>query len=411
MRCVSVLALAATLAWPATAQTQDKLPKWKLDPYTKNKPEALQKAGYVSYGPFPFGFHGTGPMTSEQVDKHLSYVNILWVETAHFRIGTDLPTYKVPLEPEFKNKIRAELERLGEKIPNIDPKTRTLPPWLRLHLFAQRCEDLYAEFSRLAGVVDADFPGGSGGVVTPGATYMGQGPYLGMKEKYLLLLVNKEGTFKDYMKHYLGRDSKYGQRWHFKDIAALIYTVSCDAEEGRLRDDTAMHCDVAFNISQNLLDGFRHYSYDLPVWIREGLGHWFNRKVNPRFNSFDQNEGSTADMKKEWQWEVYCRTKLVQGGGKFAPFSEAFTWRDFGSITFNDHVAVWSRFDFMMSMGQEKWRAFLFEVKGRVDARWIPDQSDLVGATRQALQKAYGINALEFDEKWAEWVKATYPAQ
>jgi hypothetical protein len=410
MRCVSVLALAATLAQPGLAQAQDKLPKWKLDPYTKNKPEALQKAGYVSYGPFPFGYHGSGPMTTEQVEKHLSYVQLLWVETPHFRIGTDLPTYTIPLEPEFKNKIRAELERLAEKIPNVNPKTRTLDPWLRLHLFAQRCEDLYAEFSQLAGVKDADFPA-PGGATQPGGVYMGMGPYLGMRDKYLLLLVNKEGTFKDYMKNYLGRDSKFGQRWHFKDIGALIYTISCDSMEGRLKDDTAMHCDVAFNISQNLLDGFRHYSYDLPVWMREGIGHWFNRRVNRRFNSFDQNEGSTADMKNEWEWEVYCRMKLVQGGGKFAPFSEAFTWRDFGSITFNDHVAVWSRIDFMMSMGQEKWRAFLFEVKGRTDIKGLADQSDLVGATRQALQKAYGLNVLDFDSKWAEWVKATYPAQ
>jgi hypothetical protein len=212
------------------------------------------------------------------------------------------------------------------------------------------------------------------------------------------------------MKAYLGRDSKFGQRWHFKDVGCLIFTIATECDEGRLKHDTALHCSVAFNLSQNLLDGFRYYSYDLPVWIREGIGHWYERRVDPKWNSFDQTEGSPADMRKTWRWEPLVRG-LVTGGGKFAPFAEAYTWRDFGTITFNDHMAIWSRFDFLMAQGQEKWRTFLFEIKGRVDAQWLADQSDLVGATREALQKAYGISVLQFDEKWGEWVKATYPAQ
>jgi len=406
--------LAATLSLLPVLHAQgDKIPKWKIDPYTKNKPEALEKAGYLNYGPFNFGNLGPNPVSSEHIEKHLGYAQILWVETKHFRLGSNLPAFTVPVDAEIRAKLRAELVRLAEKIHGIPEKPTTLDPWLRLHLFAQRLEDCYAEFSRLAGVKDEDFPKAEGAVLQPGGLYMGQGPFLGMRDKFLVLLFDKEGTFQDYMKNYLGRASRYGQRWHFKEVSSLIYTVSTESgkDKSTYKDDTAMHGDVVFNVSQNLLDGFRHYSYDLPVWMREALGHWFQRRVSPKYNSFDQNEGSTADMKDETHWEVYCRTKLLSGGAKFAPFSEAFTWRDFGNITFNDHVAIWSRMDFMMSMGQEKWRTFLFEVKGRVDAKWEVDQSDLVGATRTALQKAYGISVLDFDTKWAEWVKATYPAQ
>jgi hypothetical protein len=212
------------------------------------------------------------------------------------------------------------------------------------------------------------------------------------------------------MKGYLGRESRFGQRWHSKDVSSLLYTVSTESDDGRLKHDTALHCNVAFNISQNLLDGFRYYSYDLPVWIREGLGHWFERRVDPKWNSFDQTEGSPADMKNTWRWEPYVRN-LLHSSGKFAPFPEAYQWRDFGSITFNDHVTLWSRMDWLLAQDHGKWRAFLFEVKGRVTKEWLPDQSDLVGATRDALQKAYGISVLNFDEKWATWVRETYPAQ
>ena len=77
------------------------------------------------------------------------------------------------------------------------------------------------------------------------------------------------------------------------------------------------------------------------------------------------------------------------------------TFGALGNITFNDHVALWSRMDFMMSLGKDKWRTFLFEVKGRVNPHdWTPDQRDLVGATRQAIKKAYGFSVLQFDDKW-----------
>ena len=407
------LAMAGTALAQAATPTpkEEKLPKWRIDPYTRNEPEALAKAGYVSFGPFPFGHVGVNPVESKHIDEFSQYVQILWIETKHFRLGINLPKWTVPFDPETRAKIRKELERLAEKIPRIDPKAKVLDPWLRAHLFAQRVEDIYDEFQKLAGTKDEDWPQDPDKVViTPGARYMGQGPFLGMKDKYLLLLWDKEGSHRGFMKAYLGRDSRFGQRWHFKETSSLLYTVSIESEEGRLKHDTALHGNVAFNVSQNLLDGFRFYSYDLPVWVREGLGHWFERRVDPKWNTFDQNEGSPADMKNTWKWEPYTRN-LVVTGGKFAPFAEAFTWRDFGKITFNDHVAIWSRIDWLLQQEPERWQNFLFEIKGRVTKEWKPDQEDLVGATREALQKAYGFSVLQFDQKWGEWVKTTYPAQ
>jgi hypothetical protein len=389
----------------------DKLPKWRIDPCTKNKPELMQKAGYVSFGPFPFGNLADKPITSKNIENSLEWLQILWIETKHFRIGLDLPEWPVPLDPPTRGKIRGELEELQKYLPNIQPKARVLEPWVRAHLIAYRLEKLYAEVSTLFGVKDEDFPTDASKVVAkPGETYMGYGPYLGMKDKYLVLAFEKETSNQAYQKAYVGRDSGTPQRWHFKESSSILITLGCDSKEFPLKHDTALHCALAFNVSQNLLDGFRYYSYDMPVWIREGFGHWHCRRIDPKWPSFDQNEGAIADMKLIAKWDVYCRT-ILGSEGKIAPFPEAMAWRDFGKIKFNDHVAIWSRMDWLLSQGPEKWRKFLFGVKGRVDANWSIDQSDLVGATRTALQEAYGLSILDFDRKWAEWVRATYPAQ
>lgn len=408
----TMLLLAALCAAPLPAQAdKDKLPKWRIDPYTKNEPERMAAAGYLNYGPFRFGNLAANPVMSSQIDASLEFTHILWLETAHFRIGVNLPEWSVPLDPATKKKIRDELTELQAKLPGVNPKARRLDPWLRAHLTAHRLEKLYAETQQLFGVTDADFPADPDKVViTPGARYMGYGPYLGMKDKYLVLVFEKLGPYRQYMTTYVGRDTKFPQRWHFTDSGSILFTCATESDQFPLKHDTALHCSLAFNVSQNLLDGFRHYSYDMPVWIREGFGHWNCRRVDPNWPNFDQNEGSIADMKTLSRWEPYCRGLI--GTDKIAPFAEVAAWRDFGNIKFDDHVAIWSRMDWMMSQGPEKWRKFLFEVKGRVDpTNWSADQKDLVGATRTALKDAYGVTFLDIDEKWAQWVKDSYPAQ
>jgi hypothetical protein len=230
-----------------------------------------------------------------------------------------------------------------------------------------------------------------------------------MKDKYLLLVTEQGSTYFDYLKHFTGRQSKFGQRWHYRHMGSLFYGVGTDMNEGELKKDTALHCDLVFNVAINLTDGFRHYSYDLPVWIREAIGHYFNREfVHQKWNSFDQDEGVAADKKNVWKWKSYTRKLLAAQKG--TSLSKLMQWRQYSDISFVDHVLIWSRFDFMMSFGKKKFSEFMFEIKGRVDPKtYLPDQRDLVGVLRRAIHKVYGMNVLKFDEKWVEWVKETYP--
>ncbi|MFK7740004.1 MAG: hypothetical protein AB8H80_06735 [Planctomycetota bacterium] len=399
------------LASAALLPGQSRKDKWRIDPYTKNDPKAMAKAGYVNFGPFPFGNIADQQVTSEGIQKTLEYLQILWVETAHFRIGLQLPQWQIPTEMATRKKLRAELTELKEKIPTIKPRAKRLDPWLRLHLTAHRMEKLYRETSELFGVTDESFPQ-TGEKVFPGEgkVYMGYGPHFGMKDKYLVLVVDKQGPYRQYMQGYLGRQSVHPQRWHFTESSNLLFTCALESNDFPLKHDTALHCALYFNVSQNLLDGFRYYSYDLPVWLREGFGHWNSRRVSGKWPSFDQNEGSIADMRKIAKWKPFAKG-MIGNKKKYAPFPEVAAWRDFGNIAFNDHVMVFSRMDYLIAQGPEKWRKFLFQVKGRVDEQWLPNQKDLVGATRKALKSAYGLSFLNFDDRWREWVKDTYPSK
>jgi len=99
-------------------------------------------------------------------------------------------------------------------------------------------------------------------------------------------------------------------------------------------------------------------------------------------------------------------------GKKWSSFSAMTQWRQFGDINFIDHVVLWARMDFLMSMGKEKFKSFMFEIKGRHDQDTGKAlTTDLVGIVRGALKKSYGLNPISFDVKFREWVKANYPAK
>ncbi|MEZ5964326.1 MAG: hypothetical protein R3F56_10815 [Planctomycetota bacterium] len=403
---VAILGLAAG----TTAQSKPKLPRWRIDPHTDNDPKALAKAGYVSYGPFPFGERGPNPATSEDIDKHLEYEKFLWVETAHFKIGSALPAWNVPLEPKIRDKIRTELTELSEKLPRVNVKTRTLTPWLRLHLLAHRSEKSYRAFQDMLGVKDEDFPADKASVIVGNGRFMGYGKYLGMREKYLLLITEKGATCEDYLKSFIGRDTSFGQRWHFIKTGALMYAVGTTMEDGRLKDDTALHAHLEHCLVHNFIDGYRSYSYDTPVWITEGLAHWFERRISERFNSFCRDEGAAHNPSAKWNWKPDVRAAVT--AGKVRAFAEVMTWRQYSAINWPDNEFLWSRWDYLLATDPQKFGDFMLQVKGRVNPKdWSVDQSDIIAACREALRTVYGLTPLTFDEKWAEWVKTNYPSQ
>src|SRR5262249_52062274 len=209
--------------------------------------------------------------------------DIRWIETEHLKIGFALGPQKVKLEE--KKKIIAELTRLQQFFPDIKPETPILDPWLRCHLYAQRCEDIYQHFMEIMQLGSLKFADGTG--VWKG-TYMGEGPYLGMKQKYEILVVPTQADHVAFLTENCGLQIKNSQRWHYVDRGAI--TLNCHAQQGNLRTDAALHGHLAFNLAHNLLDGMNHYSYDTPIWYHEGLAHVLEREIDPKYNSFDGGE-------------------------------------------------------------------------------------------------------------------------
>jgi glutaredoxin len=388
------------LAGSGPAQSGQKVEKRPNDPttcpYCKNDPDLLKAAGLVSHGGFEFGISDTG-----QVDGLLATCDIRWIESKHFQIGFALGPQKV--KEEEKKKIRAELTRLQAVLPAVDPKVKVLDPWLRAHLYAQRSEEVWVRFQELMQVKDEDFPSGS----TPWnrrGKYMGTGPYMGQKGKYEILIVPSEAASTSFLKGHFGLLIRMTQRWNVIERDTLILVAH--TAQGNLREDQALHGHIAFNITVNLLDGYKHYSYDTPIWMREGLAHFVEREINPKFNTFDSSEGAVADMTNKEKWEPEVRKMIA--AGEAVRMAELVAMKDYADLKLPHHFTTWSMIDYLVKTNPNGLACLNDRIHGIVNAQGIPDGGKLLDTHRAAFQECLGMNYAEFDAAWTKWVMDNY---
>lgn len=392
---LACLALALVVLFAPGASAQKKNDPAQC-PYCKNDPAVMAKAGLVSHGGFEFGKDDT-----VAVDSLLAMADIRWIESAHFQIGVALGAHKV--KEEEKKALRAELERLSQVLPEVDTKAKIIDPWLRIHLWAQRCEAVYARFSEIMQVTDADFPDGKSPWNGRGK-YMGEGPYLGQKGKYEVLLLPSEAAGTLFLREQYGVTSRLSQRWNVttRDTLSIIVHTG----QGDLKEDGAMHGHVAFNLAINLLDGFKHYSYDTPIWIREGLGHFIEREINPKFNTFDSSEGAVAAMTKKEKWEP--EVKKMIAANQQVGLAQMMTLKDYAGLTLNHHFTTWSMIDFLIKTRPKEFAALNDRLHGRTNKQNIADGSNMPDLHREAFQEALGMNYAQFEAAWVAWVEQTY---
>ena len=399
------VAMVGLLALTAVAAAQKPLDRSKPltdpanDPYTRGgKEKYVEAAGYASMGGFEFGARDD---TTTEVSALLEGVEVRWIETAHFELGIALP--KVKVTKEERKKVKAELAKLQKALPVVKPDTKFLDPWLRAHLYAQRLEEHYARLQEIMGVTDETFAANKE-IWDIGTPYFGIGPYMGQMGKFEVLLLPSEKSSRLFLTARLGRTTKLSQRCNIRERDTLCFIAHTG--QGRLNLDEAMHGHVVFNVTQMMMNGYKHYSYDKPIWIREGAAHWVEREINPRFNTFDSSEGSAAQMFKDKDWRDPT-LKLVKSGD--APsFASLVKIQTFAELEKPQHLATWSVFDYLIQVHPEFLKTYLAAISGIQNEQHIDDPTTLPDVQRDLFREELGMSYAKFDRAWKAWVEETY---
>ena len=381
--------------------------KWREDPYTRHDPEAMETAGYVSLGRMDWGDdHDT-----RGIEQVLGAVQVLWVETAHFRIGSSLPELKITKEEKVK--LQEELKRLKKRVPRVKDRTRVLDRWLRLHLYAQRLEELYAEFSELLGVTDTDFPADAATAAArdPAQPFMGNGPYLGRPDKFAVLLLEKKSSLGRYSKRYgqgQPTDGSSPLSLGFHGRGSLGFVTTAEFFRGRFEADAALHGHLFWNVTNMLLNGFKDYYHTTPRWLAEGLGHCFAREVAEDFPTFSQINEPMSIVLEEDDWGAKVRSRVRVDF--YPPAKELMRWKRGVPLEFANHLMMWSRVDYLRQAEPEGFRRFVHALKAPipVEPGRSPTLEEIFERQEIALKEALGYDAAGFDKAWAKWVLKNY---
>lgn len=364
------------------------------DPYTKGDAEAMRALGIERYAPFPWADF----KTTADVDKVLGERRVRWLETRHFRLGCTLATAPLPQRPDERKALQAETKELNRLCRKIPARPKELDTWLRLHLFAQRCERAYAEFERLLGHSDADFEQGK---------VPGHGPYLGMPDKFLLLLFQKKSDMVRYMDRFCGRQDDASMRFYHQGTNQLVLCVSAEGLEGFT--ESGLHGHVVYATWQNLLNGYRGYNYPLPPWLAEGLAHWYSRQVPTEFLNVQLKDDESVAQDDQYDWPKKVRRR-AQHEGAFFPFATMAGWSDADQLGYHGHAQSWSRVDYLMHVDPEKVGELVRQLKGVAPTGDFERQGAEVSALAQKLLvDLFGLDAATFDERWRAWVLKAYP--
>lgn len=404
MSIVPTLVFAA-VCLPGVVRTQgDAADAAGIDPYTKAEPAAMARAGIAALQRFAWA----EDHTTVGIQSLMGFEPFRFIETAHFKVASSLPTMAVPADAAGRRALRAELVALKARLPGVDIDARTLDPWLRTHLYAHRLERAYAEFAARFGISEAAMarcaPGGAFAV-----DYAGEGPHLGQRGKFLVVLARSGASLGSYARNFLDLPApRTTARHHLARSGSLLLLTAEDLPEQDLRRDQDLHAAVAYHAAHLFVDAFRSYWHDCPAWFEEGVAHWFRARVAPSRAVFALRPRWLPRDPGAPDWAANVRARLAHGS--VVPADELFRLRN-EALRFEDHLAAWSRVDFLLTAHPDAFPLFARTLKGPDPSVTPPTPSAAEIEARQAraLTHVFGWSPADFDAQWSAWALRTYP--
>jgi hypothetical protein len=379
----------------ALAPTQSKKPeKPEVCPYCKNDPALMAAAGVVSHGPVPIA-----DKTSAELSAHAPGATWIVLETAHLRWASSLGETSV--SQKERERVDAELAQLRAVLPAVPDKPRKLDPWLRLHLYAMKGEQLYTRFQAVLQVKDADFP--EAPRVEP--PYMGIGKFLGEQDKFEVVLHTTRASHTRFTQSFSGVAVTDSFRWHVPKLHKFV--VSAPAEDSDLREDRWLWPHVVHNLSHVFLCAYKHFAYDPPPWLDEGLALVLEKEAEPLSHTLEGEEGSYSDTRGPSDFGE--RARKIAASGKAKTLAQLTAAKSYDELGVDGLVQVWSITRFLLEQHPDKYALFLGRIKGQLDEKGLQTGEDLPGLQRTALKEIWGWSSADLDAAWSAWASAPAP--
>ncbi|MCB9877594.1 MAG: hypothetical protein H6835_08355 [Planctomycetes bacterium] len=403
MRPIALLPLiAALLADVATATDTDPqhfspaaAENVVVDPYVGDGALALDAAGYVGRGPFEFGCNHTSLDIAELLpDEH-----IVWLETAHFRIGCALPAVAVAGSRQWQEHLRGELTVLAGKLSGVDPRTRKLDRFLRAHLCAQRLEVLYGDVLQLLGRDADEFPSPPGHDPRRPETFLGLGRHLGMSAKFTVLLLARASDLQRYTAAHQGWATADPTTFLDTRVGTIRFVAAGDTAHGIGGDEEVLATLLTYHVAQSLYAGYRSFGHMLPAWLPRGLALHHARQVSTRVPVTPMRDEAEREFYRQWQKQL----GILRKDWSFTPLADLFQTIDEKRLDEQRSLESWALVEWLTAERPAELRAFVHAMKAPFHDRLrFPTNEELLARQQLALEQSFGTDAAGLELAWRQ---------
>lgn len=311
---------------------------------------------------------------AEKLAAELGSTKWVAMRTPHFRMFCDLRRTKVKWKDGTF--VRADFERLRQIFPKLRPgrEGANLDAHERAHLYHIRAERVYAHFAALTDNKE---------------------PNLGMKGPYEIYL------FDDYAQHhalndaYIGHaNDKTGMHWHVKELPNFILVTVAESlvalNSGK--GDKILSGHFIHTLAHGLVDGHGNYFRETWAWLEEGLAHYYERRENPKHNTFCNSEGRRPQdlLKPDWESHVFN----VLRRGKDTPLSNWCEKQIPGELADVEHGLSW---------GIVKWMVETEPIRFTKMLRKLDDWENKPNSA-ECIEHAFGASPTVIYQRWREYV-------
>jgi len=236
------------------------------------------------------------------------------------------------------------------------------------HLYLDRVESLFADFSADAGAVDEDFS----------------------NKTHVMVWAGEKDQEKASSKYTLEKTTTLAKLMGKKPVVSIAFG------KWRLRSDADLHHAVVHQVAHCLLSNVYDGVWTGNMkggWLDEGVAHLYEDRVCGEVAVWCYLSDEQVKALKLGRFETEVASALDQ-----APDFTSVASVDTVSLSANQRVWAWSYCDYIVRKHPGKLGAVAKLVKKQKPAS-------------EAIQSALGLSLTDFQLDWSTWVKATYSAK
>jgi hypothetical protein len=216
--------------------------------------------------------------------------------------------------------------------------------------------------------------------------------------------LQKAGSHARHTRAFHGREVAEPVRWQDAKFGSLYWGASEETANGLFRFDYALHAHLVFNVTHNLLTGYRGFRHELPPWLVTGLAHWHSRAVTPRFPTYDRKDASDKEMRSAfWEWDKRVRGLMTNQA--FEPVPALLDRTTAGGFDLEQHMQSWALVDFLMATNKAKLMRFVHRLKDPFQGgRRLPTEAEARLRQVDAMQQTLGFDASQLEAAFRQHV-------